>query len=132
MMANPIDKPWLPNSPDEISQFNITTPFTSPKLLTDTAWLLREEFYFIRIPEHWINIQKQTKGASQSKENEDTTETTLPNLPETAVQILADLQTTNKDIIIPEIPITQNEKVTETINFLYQHYNFKSIPNYLL
>jgi hypothetical protein len=46
MTANPTDKPWLPEDPQQINDYNITTPIISRKQLVDTARMLREKYYF--------------------------------------------------------------------------------------
>ena len=69
---------------------------------------------------------QQTKTDIEDKNN------ILPDLPESSSLILTDLQATADNDTIPELPITQQEKVQETINFLHQHYNFKSLPDFLL
>ncbi|CAG8695928.1 6901_t:CDS:1, partial [Scutellospora calospora] len=51
MTANPMNKLWLPVTTEEISQYNITLLITVPRQLIDTAHLLRESYYFIRIPD---------------------------------------------------------------------------------
>lgn len=51
MTVNPTDKPELPRKVEEISDFNITIPITTPKQLVDTARMLREVYYFDRLPE---------------------------------------------------------------------------------
>ena len=46
MTANPTDKPRLPDDVSEIKECNITIPITSPRILVDTARLLRDYYYF--------------------------------------------------------------------------------------
>ena len=69
---------------------------------------------------------QQTKTDMEDKNN------ILPDLPESTSLILTDLQATVDNDTIPELPIIQHEKVTETIDFLHQHYNFKSLSDFLL
>ncbi|CAG8532861.1 11249_t:CDS:1, partial [Scutellospora calospora] len=59
-------------------------------------------------------------------------DTILPDLPESPSSILTELQAIVDNDIIPELSITQHEKVAETINFLHQHYSFKLLLDFLL
>ena len=65
MTANPTNKLQLPTSTEEIAQYNITLPITTSRQLIDTARLLRESYYFIRMPDHWIEISKNNISTSQ-------------------------------------------------------------------
>ena len=49
--ANPTDKPRLLQNPEDITQYNIMIPIIIPKQLTETARLLRQDFYFNKIPD---------------------------------------------------------------------------------
>ena len=51
MVANPTNKPWLPEDPSLIEDFNLILPITSPKLVEETARMLRQYYYFIKLPE---------------------------------------------------------------------------------
>ena len=51
MTANPTNKPWLPEDPSLIDDFNITLPITLPKLVGETARMLRQYYYFTKLPE---------------------------------------------------------------------------------
>jgi hypothetical protein len=67
MLANPTDKPWLPENVENISDFNLTLPITSRKQLQDIAKLLRQQYYFTKLPDSWINLQDAKSENAENK-----------------------------------------------------------------
>jgi radical SAM superfamily enzyme len=129
MTANPTDKLNLPEDPKEITQYNLTFPITTPKELVTTARLLRETYYFYRIPTTWIQIDQQTNHTQTN----DTTQNTQnkPNIPQTLIELQEKLEKIN-DAIYINIPINQQEDITNTLTTLRQHFHIETIPDYLL
>jgi len=58
--ANPTDKPELPTDHTLVTKVKLTIPITTPRALVNTARILREHYFFLKIPQTWINI-KDTK-----------------------------------------------------------------------
>ena len=50
MTANPTNKPRLPTDPQLISEYNLTTSIISSRQLIDTVKLLRQDYYFTKLP----------------------------------------------------------------------------------
>ncbi|CAG8789649.1 2842_t:CDS:1, partial [Dentiscutata erythropus] len=50
ILVNPTDKPELPQNADKVKLVNLTTPVTSPRVLVETAHLLKEHYFFKQIP----------------------------------------------------------------------------------
>ena len=61
MEANPTKKLRLPDKATIILKHNIVLPITSPQQLTNTARLLRKDYYFTRLPEEWLDITTNNK-----------------------------------------------------------------------
>ena len=115
MSVNPTDKPDLPEDPQQITQYNLTLPITTPKALVETARLLRETYYFYRIPTTWIQIDQQAK---QSQPNKTTNNTqNKPNIPQTLTELQEELEKITESIYI-NIPISQQEDITNTLIIL--------------
>jgi hypothetical protein len=124
MEANPTEKPRLPQNPEDITQYNITIPITTPKQLTETARLLRQDFYFYKIPDSWIEINKEQENSSL--------ENNKPPLPEdiqTINEFFQNLESNSDEITFP---IKQHSDVPDVIYNLQQHFSFKHIPDKLL
>jgi len=135
MTANPTDKPRLPEDPQEIEDFNITTPITSTKELIDTARTLRQTYYFYRIPDTWIDIPENTNQTdTQNIDQEDNKEKNLPKpaIPNSLTEVQNYLTTKKVDLTQTPIPITQQTKAKDTLELLRQHFTINSIPENLL
>ena len=47
--VNLTNKPWLPDNPEQIEDFNLILPIISHKQLVETAQMLRQYYYFIKL-----------------------------------------------------------------------------------
>ena len=121
MTANPTDKLPLPDNADQIQEHNLTLPITTPKRLVETARLLRQTYFFNKIPENWIDIPTTINNDLESSSN-------LPNdediLKELLDQKYSDLEIT--------IPITSHQEIQPTLTKLHSIFNFDRLPIYLL
>ena len=122
LSTNPTDKLWLPEDPQEIKEFNLTIPITSPAQLRDMARLLRMIYYFTKLPETWIEIKKK------QKENEE--DRKLVILP-TMDKLKKDLQETNPEIL-KMIPIKEYSDTQGILKRLKSIYMINDIPEYIL
>jgi hypothetical protein len=129
MTANPTDKPRLPVNPSEITDYNLTLPIDTPKRLTETARMLRQTYYFQKIPDSWIQI---TNGAYLRDSGLDTLLDQKPEIPDSIEKIQEELNTKDTEMSNIELPITQQNKATETLKTLREHYTIKEIPEFLL
>ena len=84
MTANSTDKPDLSEDLKQITEYNLTLPIKTPKELVQTARMLRETYYFYKLPESWIQIEEQNDQAQAS--NVDDTET-KPDIPQSLVEL---------------------------------------------
>ncbi|CAG8848979.1 39034_t:CDS:1, partial [Gigaspora margarita] len=122
MTVNPTDKPELPRKTEDIPDFNITIPITSPKQLVDTARMLREVYYFDRLPEEWIDMIPITV---------DPETTNKPELPLKLEELTSYVKDNIPDIAA-QVPITNYDTASQTIRTIQDHFNFTLIPNYLI
>ncbi|CAG8677498.1 21475_t:CDS:1 [Gigaspora margarita] len=122
MTVNLTNKPELPRKAKDITDFNITISITSPKQLVDTARMLREVYYFNRLPEEWIDIIPITVDSETTTKPE-----LLPKLEE-----LTSYVKDNIPDIAAQVPITDYDTASQTIRAIQDHFNFTLIPNYLI
>ncbi|CAG8733269.1 35145_t:CDS:2, partial [Gigaspora margarita] len=122
MTINLTDKPALPRKAEDITDFNITIPITSPKQLVDIARMLREVYYFDRLPEEWIDMIPITV---------DSETTTKPELPPKLEELTSYVKDNIPDIA-GQVPITNYDTAPQTIRAIQDHFNFTLIPNYLI
>jgi hypothetical protein len=133
MTANPADKPWLPDDLQLINEYNITTPITSRKQLVDVARMLRENYYFYRISDAWIQInESMDKPNEENLEPDKKQQPDKPIILDTPLAILEYLKTKNIDTAQLTIPITEQVKADKTLEFLRQHFTIRNIPDNLL
>jgi hypothetical protein len=127
MKANPTDKPWLPEHPEDIPNLNITVPIISQTQLRDTVRLLRQQYFFNKLPDSWIEIGKNQENILGEAAEESKLE-----LPQSIPEIYELLATRN--ITAPEelLPITNQNDVSTTLNLLCQHFTFTSIPTFII
>ena len=118
MVVNHSDKPLLPSDPSEVSLVNLTIPIRSQAVLLDTVKLLRQHYYFRRIPDEWIDIPFEETFNTQTK------------IPSTLDDFLQYVK-----IHIPEstdlFPIREYDKAKQAIKILEELFNTSSIPTYL-
>ncbi|RIB19035.1 hypothetical protein C2G38_2308536 [Gigaspora rosea] len=130
--ANSTDKPVLPNDPEQITEYALTILFTTPRQLIEAAQLLRQHYYFTKIPDHWIDII--LRGQQSERTNKDKTKPLLPNTVEDIKQVIytlhMDVAVTQESEI--ELPITDHAKVTPTLEFLKKQFFFNGIPNHII
>ncbi|CAG8661939.1 23731_t:CDS:2 [Gigaspora rosea] len=106
MQVNLTDKPELPTKVEGIKEYHITTPITISSQLVDMARLLREIYYFDRLPKEWIDIapndlpQKNPKKPNLSS-----------NLEELSLYINEKIFT-----LTTQVPITDYNTTTNVIN----------------
>jgi hypothetical protein len=89
MTANPTEKPRLPEDLKKITEYNITIPIRTPKQLVDTARLLRETYFFHKLPSTWINIPNETNIVETQKLPNNQAK---PDLPQSCEEILQALK----------------------------------------
>ncbi|CAG8799914.1 29950_t:CDS:1 [Gigaspora margarita] len=122
MMVNPTNKPELPRKVEDIHDFSITIPITSLKQLVDTARMLREVYYFDKLPEEWIDM------IPIIIDPDTTTKLDLPPKLEELTSYVKD----NIPDIAAQVPITDYDTASQTIRAIQDHFNFTLIPNYLI
>ena len=127
MTANPTDKPELPEDPKQITQYNLTLPITTTKELVQTAKMLRQNYFFHKIPATWIQMDEQI-NQTQASSNDIQTK---PDIPQSLVELQEKLENIPDSIYI-NIPIQQQEDTANTLKILRQYFNFETIPDYLL
>jgi hypothetical protein len=122
MAVNPTDKPELPTKVEDIKEYQITIPITTPGQLVDTSRLLREIYYFDKLPKEWIEITpKDPTPDNHTKHN------LPPNLEELTTYINNNIPT-----ISTQVPISNYDTAPEVINKIQEHFNVTLIPNYLI
>ncbi|CAG8847706.1 36662_t:CDS:2, partial [Gigaspora margarita] len=104
MTVNPTDKPELPRKTEDIPDFNITIPITSPKQL------------------EWIDMIPITV---------DPVTTNKPELPLKLEELTSYIKDNIPDIAA-QVPITNYDTASQTIRTIQDHFNFTLIPNYLI
>src|SRR5207237_10269119 len=104
--ANSTNKPWLLLEPTQIKEFNLTLLITTTKQLVEIARLLRDKYYFYKIPDAWIDIKENANDESKDN-NLQVLPSTLPELK----QMLTKMPNINHD----SLPITTQENITSTI-----------------
>ncbi|CAG8789207.1 16169_t:CDS:2, partial [Gigaspora rosea] len=67
MSINPTDKEQLPEDLEEIDKANITIPIRSAKMLIETTRLLKKHYFFHKLPNEWIDIEK--KGMTEDEKS---------------------------------------------------------------
>jgi len=87
--------------------------------------MLCQYYYFIKLPETWIDLKVEKNETDISAENKI-------EIPETIETIYNHLQTKEVDTTNILLPITEQTAVTPTLNLLHQYFNFKDIPEFLL
>jgi len=92
--------------------------------------MLRENYYFYRIPETWIQIDETTNKTSEDNIVPNTKQQpNKPIIPDTPLAIMEYLKTKNIDATHIAIPITEQAKVNKTLEFLRQHFTVETIPD---
>jgi len=118
MTVNHSDKPLLPNDPNDVKHVNLTVPIRSQVVLLDTVKLLRQHYYFRRIPEEWIDIPFEKTFNTQTK---------IPTTLDDFIQYVK--------LHIPEsvdlFPIREHKKAKQAIQILDELFNTTTIPLYL-
>ncbi|RIB03197.1 hypothetical protein C2G38_2288705 [Gigaspora rosea] len=129
MEVNPTNKPTLPENIEEIKEYNITTPITTARQLVETVRLLRQTYYFHRIPEEWIEITNK-KGTQDIAEEEvmEIDRLEVPKSLEEMQKILDEIETDCDRI---KIPITEQEEVRTTLEELKLIFDIQKAPDYL-
>ena len=82
MIVNLTDKPDLPWDPRQVEHITIDVPITTPRMLTETARLLRQHYYFHKIPETWIEIPKDDNSISKVPSSLEEFNTYMSNQPD--------------------------------------------------
>ena len=129
MQANPTSKPYLPKVDQIMEEFNISFPIQTSQQLTETVKLLRAHYYFIQLPEEWIEIQTGTPRPQEDAEDTPWPAAPLPSLPDTLVEVNTLLASQGIEL---SLPITAQQDVTPTMKILRDHFKIKSIPDFLL
>ena len=114
MTCNPTDKPTLPAKHEDVTLCNITIPIRSPRILVSTARLLRQFYFFHKIPDAWIDITNFGKNDK-------------PTLPADITEANNILSSTKSCQHI-ELPITDYAQIIPTIQTLRQSFRFRSFP----
>jgi hypothetical protein len=91
--------------------------------------MLRQTYYFQKIPDSWIQI---TNGAYLRDSGLDILSDQKPEIPDSIEKIQEELNTKDTEMSNIELPITQQNKATETLKTLREHYTIKEIPEFLL
>ena len=113
MTANPTDKPELPEDPKQITQYNLTLPITTTKELVQTAKMLRQTYFFHKIPATWIQIDEQI-NQTQASSNDIQTK---PDILQSLIELQEKLENI-PDFIYINIPIQQQEDIANTLKIL--------------
>ncbi|CAG8779282.1 1508_t:CDS:1, partial [Racocetra fulgida] len=95
MIVNPTKKPDLPQNLRQIKDFNLTTPITSARQLVYIAKLLQPYYFFNRILDSWIEIQKnKDHTATRTPESKEKTKITIPKTLEATQKYLESIDST--------------------------------------
>ena len=95
--------------------------------------MLRENYYFYRIPDTWIQINESIdKPNEENLEPDKKLQPDKPIIPNTSLAILEYLKTKNIDTAQLTIPITEQVKADKTLEFFRQHFTIGNIPDNLL
>jgi hypothetical protein len=125
MLANPTDKPWLPENAEDLQDFNLTLPINSRKQLQDTARLLRQHYYFRKLPDSWVDLQDlNSNGSKDSSQKQE--------ISNSITEIYNQLQQKEVDISNLVLPITDHEATTKTLTLLREYFTFNNIPPIIL
>ncbi|KAF0531202.1 hypothetical protein F8M41_011902 [Gigaspora margarita] len=90
------------------------------------ARMLREEYYFWRIPEAWIDIREECQKVKV--EDEEETKPELTELLEEVKKHLEELEVYRK---LAELPITNQNKIKNTIAQLHKFFIFKKALDFV-
>ncbi|CAG8766800.1 13765_t:CDS:1, partial [Dentiscutata erythropus] len=106
---------------EKVKLANLTVPIISPKQLVDIAKTLKEQYYFFcEISAKWIQIIPRASAQPGT-----------PLLPTTVKKILEKSESVKKPLSFI-LPITMQEEVEHTVNFLKEHFNFADISTYII
>src|SRR5205823_4133090 len=94
----------------------INVLITTSRMLTETARLLQQYYYFYKIPETWIEIPKNDNNILKILLSLEEFNTYMSNQPEEITALF---------------PVNSHDKLPQVIKFLLEQFNTTSLPAYV-